>query len=135
MMYRLPPLPGEWIDRARPVRLEFEGHEIAGFSGDTVSAALAASGEMLLARSFKYHRPRGIHSFANHDANVLLDIDGTPNQRGDVLPAVDGARVRAVNTRGGVARDRARFVEWLAPFLPVGFYYKAFHGRNFPAWE
>jgi len=134
-MYRLLPLPGEWIDRTQPLRFEFEGRAIGGFSGDTVSAALAAAGEMRLARSFKYHRPRGIHSFANHDANDLFVIDGTPNQRGDVVPAADGANVRAVNTRGGLARDRARFVEWLAPFLPVGFYYKAFHGRNFPAWE
>lgn len=135
MMYRLPPIPGEWIDRSQPLQLEFEGGAVQGFAGDTVNAVLAANGEMRLARSFKYHRPRGIHSFANHDANQLFDIDGVPNQRGDVLPATDGARIRAVNTRGGVARDRASWVEWLAPFLPVGFYYKAFHGKNFPSWE
>ena len=44
-----------------------------------------------------------------------------------------GMRVTAVNTVGGLERDRARFIEWLAPFLPVGFYYKAFHGSEFPA--
>ena len=135
MMYRLPPIPGEWIDRSQPLQLEFEGAAAQGFAGDTVTAVLAASGEMRLARSFKYHRPRGIHSFANHDANVLFEIDGVPNQRGDVVAAKNGARVRAVNTQGGVARDRASWVEWLAPFLPVGFYYKAFHGRHFPSWE
>jgi hypothetical protein len=58
-----------------------------------------------------------------------------PNVRGDVTPLVDGMRVTAVNTVGGLKRDRARFIEWLAPFLPVGFYYKAFHGRAFPRWE
>ncbi len=55
--------------------------------------------------------------------------------RGDVTPLVDGMRVTAVNTVGGLERDRARFIEWLAPFLPVGFYYKAFHGQRFPRWE
>jgi sarcosine oxidase, subunit alpha len=135
MMYRLPPVAGEWIDRSQVLRFEFEGRAFQGFAGDTISSALAASGEMTLGRSFKYHRPRGIHSFANHDANNLFQLEDVPNVRGDVTPLVEGMRVAAVNTTGGLAHDRARFVEWLAPFLPVGFYYKAFHGRGFPRWE
>ncbi len=135
MMYRLPPIPGEWIDRSRPIDFAFEGRPFPGFAGDTISSALAAAGQMTLGRSFKYHRPRGIFSFANHDANNLFQVDGVPNVRGDVSPLTAGARVSAVNTFGGLASDRARFLEWLAPFLPVGFYYKAFHGRNFPLWE
>jgi sarcosine oxidase subunit alpha len=135
MMYRLPPAVGEWIDRAKEISFEFEGERCAGFAGDTISSALAASGVMTLGRSFKYHRPRGIFSFANHDANAMFQVDGVPNVRGDVTPLTAGARVVAVNTRGGLRRDRWRLLEWLAPFLPVGFYYKAFHGALFPAWE
>jgi sarcosine oxidase, subunit alpha len=135
MMQRLPPVPGEWIDRARELSFEFEGRAVRGLEGDCISSALAAAGEMTLGRSFKYHRPRGIFSLANHDANNLFQVSGVPNVRGDVMPLMAGAEVRAVNTRGGLARDRTRFIEWLAPFLPVGFYYKAFHGRNFPRWE
>jgi sarcosine oxidase, subunit alpha len=135
MMHRLPHIPGEWLDRSRILDFTFEGRSFRGLAGDTPGSALAAAGEMRLARSFKYHRARGIHSFANHDANNLFDIDGAPNQRGDVLPLKAGMRIAAVNTLGGVVNDRARFVEWLAPFLPVGFYYKAFHGRRFPRWE
>jgi len=140
MMYRLPAVAGEWIDRSRPLAFEFEGRAFQGFAGDTISSALAAAGEMTLGRSFKYHRPRGIFSFANHDANNLFQVANVssgpvPNVRGDVTALAAGMRVNAVNTIGGLARDRARFIEWLAPFLPVGFYYKAFHGRNFPRWE
>jgi sarcosine oxidase subunit alpha len=135
MMYRLPKVPGEWIDRGRPARFEFEGQHYQGFAGDTLSSALAAAGVMTLGRSFKYHRPRGVFSLANHDVNNLFQVDGAPNVRGDVTSLREGMQAVAVNTRGGVARDRTRFMEWLAPFLPVGFYYKAFHGRNFPAWE
>ena len=139
MMYRLPPCPASGsIGRVR-VSFEFEGRAFKGFAGDTITSALAAAGEMTLGRSFKYHRPRGIHSFANHDANNLFQVDAAsgsvPNVRGDVTPLVDGMRVTAVNTFGGLKRDRARFIEWLAPFLPVGFYYKAFHGKRFPRWE
>jgi sarcosine oxidase subunit alpha len=135
MMYRLPKAPGEWIDRTRELTFQFEGRGFKGFAGDTISTALAAAGEMTLGRSFKYHRRRGIFSLANHDANNLFQVGDTPNVRGDVTALADGLHVHAVNTRGGLERDRARFIEWLAPFLPVGFYYKAFHGRKFPRWE
>ncbi len=135
MMYRLPPIAGEWIDRATVLPFEFEGRPLQGFAGDSISSALAAAGEMTLGRSFKYHRRRGIFSLANHDTNNLFQVDGVPNVRGDVTPLAAANHVFAVNTRGGLARDRTRFMEWFAPFLPVGFYYKAFHGRNFPRWE
>jgi sarcosine oxidase subunit alpha len=135
MMYRLPPIAGEWIDRSRTIPFEFEGRAFQGFAGDTISTALAAAGEMTLGRSFKYHRPRGIFSLANHDANNLFQAGGVPNVRADVTELVAGLQVTAVNTIGGLKRDRARFIEWLAPFMPAGFYYKAFHGKKFPRWE
>ncbi len=135
MMHRLPPVDGEWIDRSRRIDFEFEGRPFSGVAGDTFSSALAAAGQMTLGRGFKYHRARGIFSSANHDANNLFQVDGIPNVRGDVAPLVPGAKVSAVNTVGGLVSDRARILEWLAPFLPVGFYYKAFHGRSFPRWE
>jgi sarcosine oxidase subunit alpha len=137
MMRRLgQPVPGEWIDRSRPLRLDFEGRRIDAFAGDTLTTALAAAGVMVTARSFKYHRPRGLVSAAGHDANNLFQIGPAPNQRGDAILARDGLAFSAVNTRGGVARDRTAAIGMLARFLPVGFYYKAFAGaRSFPWFE
>ena len=40
MSKRLPPRPGECIDRSRPLRFRFEGQEYSGFAGDTISTAL-----------------------------------------------------------------------------------------------
>ncbi|MES2554492.1 MAG: FAD-dependent oxidoreductase [Pseudomonadota bacterium] len=128
---------GEWIDRNKPVRFHFEGQEYTGYEGDTISSALWASGVQALGRSFKYHRPRGIFSLANHDINVMV-TDGTDtNIRADVTLITEGMQLYAVNTRGGVLKDKTRFMEWLSPFLPVGFYYKAFHSpkKLFPYWE
>jgi sarcosine oxidase subunit alpha len=136
MMYRLEPPAGEWIDRSAPLRFTFEGREYQGYAGDTISSALAAAGEPFLARSFKYHRPRGILSFADHDSNTLFEVDGMPNVRGDVTWLRDGMRVTAVNTFGGLRHDKARVLDRFAPLLPVGFYYKAFHSKRlFPRWE
>ena len=136
MMHRLDAHAGEWLDRSAALHFTFEGREYQGFSGDTISSALAAAGVPYMARSFKYHRPRGILSFANHDSNTLFQVDGVPNVRGDVTLLRDGMRVSAINTFGGLRRDKARVLDRFARLLPVGFYYKAFHSKAlFPRWE
>jgi len=136
MMYRLEAHAAEWIDRSVPLRFTFEGREYQGYSGDTISSALAAAGVPFPARSFKYHRPRSILSFANHDSNTLFQVDGVPNVRGDVTLLRDGMRVSAINTFGGLTHDKARVLDRFARLLPVGFYYKAFHSKRlFPRWE
>jgi sarcosine oxidase subunit alpha len=132
MSARLPPVPGEWLDRSRPLEFRFEGRGYGGFEGDVVSSALWAAGVRMLGRSFKYHRPRGLLSLANHDVNALFEDDRQINFRGDVVPLRAGMAFAAVNTfGGGTAADRARVVDKLSPLLPVGFYYKAFHK---PKW-
>jgi sarcosine oxidase subunit alpha len=139
-MKRLPPQPGEWIDRTLPLEFRFEGRVVRGFVGDTLTSALLAAGETVLGRSFKYHRPRGVLSLANHDVNALMQVahrgQSRPNVRADVTSLQGGEVVTAVNTFGGLAADRGRFLDMLGAFLPVGFYYKAFHSKRwFPRWE
>lgn len=129
MSARLPPLPGEWIDRSRTLNFRFEGKPCSGFEGDVVSSALWAAGEHVLGRSFKYHRPRGILSLADHDVNTLMEDRFHINLRADVTALREGMDLYAVNTfgGGGVRGDRARLIDRLSGLLPVGFYYKAFH--------
>ena len=139
-MIRLPPVNGEWIDRGIPIDFTFEGQPYRGFDGDTISSALLANGVRVLGRSFKYHRPRGLLSAANADVNSMVQVRSAarsvPNVRADVTPLKPGMMVSAVNTRGGVKKDRLAILNRLSRFLPVGFYYKAFHGRRlFPHWE
>ena len=99
--YRLPPVEGEWIDRDKSVAFKFEGKSFCGFEGDTITSALWASGQRLLGRSFKYHRPRGILSLANHDVNVMVQWDQHLNLRADVTALAPQMQVNAVNTMGG----------------------------------
>jgi sarcosine oxidase subunit alpha len=139
-MSRLPHVKGELIDRSRTVEFSFEGRRCQGFHGDTISSALAASGVRTVGRSFKYHRPRGLLSAANHDVNALMQVRradrSVPNVRADVVAVEPGWDIRAVNTRGGLSADRLAVLNHLAPFLPVGFYYKAFHSKRWSAhWE
>ncbi len=137
MPYRLSRQPLEWIDREQTLRFTLEGRSYTSYQGDTVSAALLAQGVTTLGRSFKYHRPRGALSLANHDVNALFDSDMEPQLRGDVTPVTDGLSLTPVNVNGSLTRDRDSIIDRLGRFLPVGFYYRAFHRPRalFPFWE
>lgn len=133
---RLDPIVGEWIDRQQSVHFRFEGKSFVGFAGDTVSSALWAAGQSILGRSFKYHRPRGILSFANHDINTLMQDGAELHIRADIHPLLEGQDLQAVNHLGSLARDPMEWMDRLSAFLPVGFYYKAFYRKTwFPLWE
>ena len=134
---RLPRRKTERIDRDQPIEFRFEGTTYRGFAGDVLASALWANDVRLLGRSFKYHRPRGIYSLAGHDANIIVEDGSRTNMRGDLLRIEPGLDVRSVNTVGGLRRDRLRITEWFAKFMPVGFYYKAFHTPRslFPFYE
>ena len=137
---RLSQQTSEIINREKPVAFTFEGKKYQGFEGDTITSALLANGVKILGRSFKYHRPRSVLSFANHDMNVIVDdVSGqyfVPNIRADVTKVIDGMKLKAVNTFGGVENDKASILGRFSKFLPVGFYYKAFHTKAlFPMWE
>ncbi|MFP4182942.1 MAG: 2Fe-2S iron-sulfur cluster-binding protein, partial [Thiohalospira sp.] len=137
MARRLPERPGEWLERDHPREFRFEGHPCVGLEGDTVTSALLANGVTTLGRSFKYHRRRGVLSAADRDINALVTDGVDPHLRADVTPLREGMDLRAVNTRGGLAADRAALLDRLGRLLPVGFYYKAFHTPRslFPFWE
>ncbi|MGO9740983.1 MAG: 2Fe-2S iron-sulfur cluster-binding protein, partial [Roseiarcus sp.] len=49
---------GGRVDRSKPISFTFDGKRYVGCAGDTLASALIANGVHLLARSFKYHRPR-----------------------------------------------------------------------------
>ncbi len=136
-MTRLAPIAGEWIDRSHAIDFEFEGRPYRGFAGDTITSALWASGVRVLGRSFKYHRPRGVLSLANHDVNALVADGRSLHLRADVTALAAGMRLSPVNVFGTLARDRAHLLDRFARFLPVGFYYKAFFKPKwmFPHWE
>jgi sarcosine oxidase, subunit alpha len=69
---RLLPATGEWIDRNQSFGFTFEGKHYTAFEGDSITSALWATGETVLGSSFKYHRPHGVLSLANHDVNILM---------------------------------------------------------------
>ena len=130
---------GSEIDRARPLAFTFDGRRVEGFAGDTIASALLASGQRIVGRSFKYHRPRGIWGAGVEEPNALVDMETTagriPNARATTQPALDGVVVRSVNAAPSAAADRNAFLDRFARFIPAAFYYKTFMWPNWLMFE
>jgi len=55
------------LEKNIEINFEFNGAKYKGFQGDTLASALLANNIILIGRSFKYHRPRGIVSSGSHE--------------------------------------------------------------------
>ncbi|HUF60349.1 MAG TPA: 2Fe-2S iron-sulfur cluster-binding protein [Actinomycetota bacterium] len=131
MSERLPERLGEAIRRDRPIRFRFERRTISAFEGDTVGSALAVAGVTITSRSFKYHRPRGLHCMTGSCPNCLMQIDGIPNVRACIEPVREGMRVERQNAWPSVDRDIHGWLNTFSFMMPPGFYYKIFQR---PRW-
>lgn len=121
---------GGRIDRTRPLGFTFEGRRYTGYAGDTLASALIANDVLLVGRSFKLHRPRGIMSAGAEEPNALVQLEGgafaQPNQRVTQVELYDGLVARSVNAWPSLRRDVAALSGWLSPMMAAGFYYKTF---------
>ncbi|MDE2305349.1 MAG: (2Fe-2S)-binding protein, partial [Gammaproteobacteria bacterium] len=122
---------GGRIDRTRRLRFRFDGVELEGAQGDTLASALLANGVHLVARSFKYHRPRGIVTAGPEEPSALVTVRRdsarvTPNLRATQVELYDGLEAVSQNRWPSLARDVGRLNDWLSPLFPAGFYYKTF---------
>ena len=77
--------------------MRFEGGTIRGFEGESVAAALFASGARVMSRSLKYHRPRTFFCLDGHCGGCLVRADGVPNLRACQLGARPGLEVEGQN--------------------------------------
>ena len=123
-------IKGGLIDRSAPLNFSFNGHDYHGYAGDTVASALLANDVHLVARSFKYHRPRGILTSGAEEPNALMTIgagdDADPNTRATIAELYDNMIVKSQNHVGSLNFDLMAINDWLSPFLSAGFYYKTF---------
>jgi methylglutamate dehydrogenase subunit C len=121
---------GGLVKRERVVKFSFNGKSMDGFEGDTLASALLANDQLLVGRSFKYHRPRGIVTAGSAEPNALVSIGAgartTPNTRATMAELYDGMRARSQNHWPSLRYDIGALNALLSPVLGAGFYYKTF---------
>ncbi|APG94729.1 sarcosine oxidase subunit alpha [Sinorhizobium americanum] len=134
--YRL--TKGGLVDRNAPLSFTFDGRPLRGFAGDTLASALLANGRMLVGRSFKYHRPRGILTAGAAEPNALVTIGRggrtEPNTRATMQELYEGLEAQSQNRWPSLEFDVGALNGLLSPFLGAGFYYKTFMWPA-PLWE
>ncbi len=121
---------GGRIDRSRPLNFTFNGRRFEGYAGDTLASALIANGVTPVARSFKYHRPRGIVGAGAEEPNAIVQLETgartQPNQKATRIELYDGLTAASVNCWPSVNFDLGAVNNLLSRLLPAGFYYKTF---------
>src|ERR1700745_577506 len=134
---RLPPQPGEVINRGEPVEFTWNGRPVRGYAGDTIVSALAAAGERVFSRSMKYHRPRGLLTGSFHDPGCMVQVGDEPNVRGAHRLVTQGVVVSSQRAGPSLRFDVKSATQAVGRFLTAGFYYKTFMrpAALWPAYE
>jgi sarcosine oxidase subunit alpha len=126
MPMRLDHRPGEVIDRGRGLTFTWNGEEYPAYGGDTIISALAACGERIFSRSFKYHRPRGLLTASFLDPGCMVQVDDEPNVRGAHRRVEPGMVVSPQGVWPSLEYDVKSANRAFGRFLSAGFYYKTF---------
>lgn len=133
---RLP--SGGYIDRSKPIPFRFNGRSYLGYEGDSLASALIANGVTLTARSFKYHRPRGIVGAGVEEPSSLVELLG-PNASGNqpitLVRLKPGLEARSVNCWPSPEFDIMAVNNVFSRLLPAAFYYKTFMWPNWHLFE
>ncbi|MEL6641847.1 MAG: sarcosine oxidase subunit alpha family protein [Pseudomonadota bacterium] len=121
---------GRLINKDKPVTFTFNGKHLRGFEGDTLASALLANDQMLVGRSFKYHRPRGVVASGAEEPNGLVNLgkgaEFEPNARVTTTELFHGLTAQSQNHWPSLEFDVGAINTHLSRFLPAGFYYKMF---------
>jgi sarcosine oxidase, subunit alpha len=121
---------GGRINRAIVLTFTFNGKTYTGHQGDTLASALLANGVHFVARSWKYHRPRGIVTADVAEPNAVVQLETgaytVPNARATEIELYQGLVATSVNAKPSIEKDRMAVNQKFARFIPAGFYYKTF---------
>jgi len=121
---------GRLTDTSKQIEFRFNGKRLLGYAGDTLASALLANDQMLIGRSFKYHRPRGVVAAGAEEPNGLVNMNQgaffEPNQRVTTTELYDGLAATSQNHWPSLEFDVGAINTHLSRFLPAGFYYKMF---------
>jgi predicted molibdopterin-dependent oxidoreductase YjgC len=94
----LGPLSGK-----KEITLLVDGRKITAHEGEMIATALVAAGYKAFRYTSKNREPRGIFCAIGRCTDCVMEVNGRPNVRTCVTPAVEGMRV---NTQEGLGEWR-----------------------------
>jgi sarcosine oxidase subunit alpha len=92
-----------------------DGREVPARAGEPIATALLAAGRPLMARSHKYHRPRGPFCLAGSCHSCLVRVDGQPSVRACRTPCTDGLEVETQHALPTAGHDLLGLIDLATP--------------------
>lgn len=69
------------FNRGQKIKFTLDGNVLEGYEGETIAAALDASGVKVLGYTPHHHRPRGFYCAIGNCSSCLMTVNGEPNVR------------------------------------------------------
>jgi len=97
------------------VTIWLDDEAVVAERGEPAVTALVAAGRLALARSPKFHRPRGPTCLAGACEGCLARVNDVPNVMTCRVPAEEGLRIETQNVVGSRDTDLLRAADWFFP--------------------
>src|SRR5258708_6144962 len=98
-----------------PVTILLDGRRLIAGRGEPAAVAVIAEGNVALARSPKFHRPRGPSCLRAACDGCLARVNGVPNVMTCRVPATEGMLIETQNVVGSRDVDLFRMADWFFP--------------------
>ncbi|MDP9001228.1 MAG: FAD-dependent oxidoreductase [Myxococcota bacterium] len=98
-----------------PITIRYDGKPVVAQRDEPAVVALVAAGHLALARSPKFHRPRGPSCLRAACDGCLARVDELPNVMTCRTPVADGIRIESQNVVGPGRTDVLRAADWFFP--------------------
>ena len=116
---------GLTVNSSRRLNFKFNGRSYQGVVGDTLASALLANGVIVVGRSFKYRRRRGIVSDGAEEPNAIVQLGSgattVPNIRATQVMLYEGLEATSVNKGYSLDFDLRAIIRLAGRFMPPGF--------------
>jgi sarcosine oxidase subunit alpha len=81
------------VERGRPVQITVDGEMIEAYEGESLAAAILASGRRVLRHTHPEGQPRGIFCGMGVCYECLVSVAGRERVRACIVPVQDGMRI------------------------------------------
>lgn len=86
---------GGAIEAGAAVTVFLDGEPIAAWRGQTIAAAIVASGRRVLRRTRRAGKPRGLFCAMGVCFDCVMTVNGQPGVRACMTPVEDGMRIES----------------------------------------
>jgi len=94
------------IERGQQIEFELDGEKLLAYQGETIAAALIASGKRTFRHTAKLDAPRGIFCGMGVCFDCTMTVNGVPNVRTCVTPVEAGMKVESPRESSWIERGQ-----------------------------